>query len=49
MQNTETDSGRGLKNINERVKVSGGEFIVESSAQGTKITALWKNLNTVQN
>lgn len=49
MQNTETGSGHGLKNINERIKVSGGEFIVESSDQGTKITALWKNLNTVQN
>lgn len=49
MQNIETGSGHGLKNINERVKVSGGEFIVESSDQGTKITALWKNLNTVQN
>lgn len=48
MQNTgETNSGHGLNNINERVKVSGGKFIVESSEKGTTITALWENLNSV--
>lgn len=38
-------SGHGLKNIKERVSVSGGEFIIESSAKGTVITAKWKVIN----
>lgn len=43
-----TDSGHGLKNIKERVKICGGEFVIDSSNEGTTITALWKNLNIVQ-
>lgn len=43
-----TDSGHGLKNIKERVKICGGEFIIDSSNEGTTITALWKNLNIMQ-
>lgn len=43
-----TDSGHGLKNIKERVKICGGEFVIDSSNEGTTITALWRNLNIVQ-
>lgn len=43
-----TDSGHGLKNIKERVKICGGEFVIDSSNEGTTITALWKNLNIMQ-
>lgn len=43
-----TNSGHGLKNIKERVKIWGGEFIIDSSDKGTTITALWRNLNTMQ-
>ncbi|MDE5682483.1 MAG: hypothetical protein K2I05_09215 [Mailhella sp.] len=43
-----TDSGHGLKNIKERVKICGGEFGIDSSNEGTTITALWKNLNIMQ-
>lgn len=36
------ETGHGLKNIRERVKVSGGEFHVESSDKGTSLVAKWK-------
>lgn len=48
LEQTKTkEGGNGLKNIRERVKVSGGEFIIDSSSEGTTITALWKNLDNM--